>query len=78
MQGLIQIAVGYQHQANDNLRGARALLAEGADRVRGREIAGRPLARFAERVRESLAAIEDLPPKAIPPFPRKDHEGVGA
>src|SRR5262245_65475667 len=33
LQGLIQVAVGYQHLANGNLAGARALLDEGARRL---------------------------------------------
>jgi hypothetical protein len=71
LRGLIQIAVGYQHRANGNLRGARSLLAGGAERVRGGAIAGYPLAGFAERVRASLGTIDTLTAGAIPPFPRR-------
>jgi hypothetical protein len=34
LQGLIQVAVGCQHHANGNLRGARSLLAEGNEKLR--------------------------------------------
>jgi predicted metal-dependent hydrolase len=71
LRGLIQIAVGYQHRDNGNLRGARSLLAAGAERVRGRAMAGYALAGFAERVRASLGAIGTLTDESIPPFPRR-------
>src|SRR5438034_258918 len=54
LQGLIQIAVGYQHLANGNLRGARALLEEGSGRVRGRDKATLETA-AAEIARETRA-----------------------
>jgi predicted metal-dependent hydrolase len=69
LQGLIQIAVGYQHLANGNVRGARALLADGAARVNGRVLAGRRLDDFAAAVRASLDTIEDLDDASIPEFP---------
>lgn len=47
LQGLIQIAVGYQHLVNGNARGARSLLAEGATRARGRRLLGMSLDDFA-------------------------------
>ena len=67
LQGLIQIAVGYQHLANGNIRGARSLLVEGAQRIRGRVLAGRGLDGFAGRV---LATRDEPAPESIPPFPR--------
>jgi predicted metal-dependent hydrolase len=72
LQGLIQVAVGYQHRANGNLAGARALLADGVARLRGRRIRDRPLEDFAQRVRASLGALDDLTEAAIPAFPRTD------
>lgn len=48
LQGLIQIAVGHQHRVNGNARGARSLLGQGARRVRGRQVLGIHLDRFAE------------------------------
>lgn len=70
LQGLIQVAVGYQHLANGNRAGARALIEEGAGRLRGRRLGGRDLDSFAAAARASLAAP---PPAAGPPsFPRAD------
>lgn len=72
LQGLIQIAVGYQHRVNDNAKGARSLLAEGAMRARGRRLLGMSLDDFADAV-----ASRGEPPSAttgrvldVPPFPR--------
>lgn len=69
LQGLIQAAVGFQHLANGNLVGARALLAEGADRLRGRVLAGRGLDGFAQALEESAARVEDFDWKSVPGFP---------
>ena len=62
LQGLIQIAVGYQHLANGNLAGARALLAEGVARLAGRRLAGVECDAFARAARATLPA---------PDFPRR-------
>src|SRR5207249_698488 len=51
LQGLIQIAVGYQHLANGNLAGARALLDDGTTRTRGRSVAGIDCDAFARAAR---------------------------
>jgi hypothetical protein len=72
LQGLIQIAVGYQHGANGNGAGARSLLGEGALRVRGGRLLGVDLDDFASRVaaaRDRLSTISgaDL---IVPAFPR--------
>ena len=67
LQGLIQIAVGYQHLANGNDRGARSLLDEGTRRITGRVLAGRPLDTLAAGVR---AAPDAEAPGSIPTFPR--------
>ena len=69
LQGLIQAAVGYQHLANGNLPGARALLGEGADRLRGRALAGRALDAFAKDVAASVARIDDFDSHLVPRFP---------
>jgi hypothetical protein len=66
LQGLIQIAVGYQHRANGNLAGARALLADGMARIAGRTLDGVALDAFADAVRASLASGGPAPP-----FPRR-------
>ncbi len=47
LQGLIQVAVGFQHLANGNLDGARALLREGGAKLFGQRLAGRELDAFA-------------------------------
>jgi predicted metal-dependent hydrolase len=74
LQGLIQIAVGYQHQVNGNTRGARSLLGEGAMRVRGRHLLGVSLDDFAEEVVRTGGCSPGDPPTApdlaVPRFPR--------
>ncbi|HUF94042.1 MAG TPA: DUF309 domain-containing protein [Candidatus Limnocylindria bacterium] len=68
LQGLIQVAVGYQHFADGNLAGARSLLEQGGGRLHGRRVFGidfEPLARAA------VAGAEGLPAAPAPPrFPR--------
>lgn len=64
LQGLIQIAVGYQHLANGNLAGAGALLHEGTARLDAGALAPLDLGAFARAVRASV----DAP--VAPPFPR--------
>jgi hypothetical protein len=64
LQGLIQVAVGYQHRANGNLAGAQTLLREGALRLRRGRVEGLDLVHFARSVEAAL----DAP---VPPaFPR--------
>jgi uncharacterized protein len=71
LQGLIQVAVGYHHLANGNLRGARALLDEGGARLRGRGLAALDLTGFADAVRLSRDRLgEDFDWRLVPPFPR--------
>ena len=72
LQGLIQIAVGYQHQVNGNARGARSLLGEGAMRVRGRRLLGMSLDDFAEVVArtEGPRGMAAAPALDVPHFPR--------
>ncbi|HEY7649840.1 MAG TPA: DUF309 domain-containing protein [Methylomirabilota bacterium] len=69
LQGLIQIAVGYQHRANGNLKGARALLEEGSARLSGRRLADLDLTPFARAVAASISRLERQ--AAIPRFPRR-------
>lgn len=66
LQGLIQITVGWQHLANDNLAGARSLLTEGAARLRGRRLGARDFDAFA---RATAQAATRVPSAAPPPFP---------
>ena len=69
LQGLIQVAVGYQHLANGNLAGARALLLEGASRLLTGRLADLDLEPFARAV--LTAAASASPDRAPPPrFPR--------
>jgi len=77
LQGLIQIAVGFQHLANGNLAGARALLRDGVARTAGGEIGGRDLGAFAAAVEKCLGRLVSLDAitarevdwTAVPPFP---------
>ena len=83
LQGLIQIAVGYQHRANGNRAGARALLEEGAARIDGhhfRDLAVLPFARaVAAAAFDESAAIPRFPRATSPPAasrrPAGRHEG---
>ena len=70
LQGLIQVAVGYQHLANGNLDGARALLEEGSTRLVGERLAGLDLDAFARAVRDSVDRLPGLGSQDIPPCPR--------
>jgi hypothetical protein len=77
LQGLIQVAVGYQHLANGNLGGARALLHDGAAKLLGQRLAGRDLDAFAREVavhaRDVAAgdaeAARRFDWRRVPPFP---------
>jgi hypothetical protein len=69
LQGLIQIAVAWQHLANGNLAGARSLLAEGAARLHGRELLGVNLEPFARAVTEAATPLASGLPITPPPFP---------
>lgn len=70
LQGLIQVAVGFQHLANGNRQGARSLLAEGSARLRDGHLDGLDLDRFAEAVMGAVSHIPDGDGIAVPPFPR--------
>ena len=82
LQGLIQVAVGFQHLANRNLDGARALLRDGATKLaghamHGRGLDGRDTGAFAAAVARCLAEIIALGAEAparfdwsrVPRFP---------
>jgi hypothetical protein len=78
LQGLIQIAVGYQHRVNGNARGARSLLADGVARVRGRRLRGMGLDSFAAAVARTIGPEgEEGGSPAAPPFPRPLARGPG-
>jgi len=80
LQGLIQIAVGYQHLANANVDGARALLHEGVERLRSHpvdaEFPGLDLRAFADAVARSTARLTDLDAGSIPRFPRLERSTI--
>jgi Domain of unknown function (DUF309) len=80
LQGLIQVAVGFQHLANGNVDGARALLHDGAAKLAGGRLAGRDLDAFAREVGRCFREIVTLGPEAprrfswptVPRFPASD------
>jgi len=68
LQGLIQVAVGYQHFADGNVAGARSLLEEGGRRLHERRVFG---VDFEGLARAAVTAARELPaPPAAPRFPR--------
>lgn len=79
LQGLIQVAVGYHHLANNNLTGARMLLEEGSAKLVGRRLGGLDLDAFALAVRQTLGRISQLCAEGagkfdwslVPKFPRR-------
>lgn len=70
LQGLIQIAVGLQHLANDNVPGARTLLREGSERLTRGALPGLDLARFAGALGAGLGAGVESFHSGVPGFPR--------
>jgi predicted metal-dependent hydrolase len=68
LQGLIQIAVAFQHLANGNLDGARSLLVEGRARLRDGRLPGLDLEGFAVAAADAESQIGGR--VAVPPFPR--------
>jgi hypothetical protein len=72
LQGLIQIAVAFQHLDNGNVEGARSLLADGSARLRGGRLPDFDLERFAHAAGAAvgqLARASD--PITVPTFPRR-------
>jgi hypothetical protein len=57
LQGLIQVAVGFEHLAGGNVAGAIALLHDGCARILGRRLADVDLDPFARAVRRSLDEV---------------------
>jgi hypothetical protein len=68
LQGLIQVAVAWQHLANGNPAGARSLLAEGGARLHGRELLGVDLEPFARAATEAAMRLGAGLPITPPPF----------
>ena len=73
LQGLIQIAVGYQHLANGNVRGARALLDEGSAKIESRRLGALDLTPFGLAVRATIVRMGDgeFDWSRVPRFPRE-------
>jgi hypothetical protein len=71
LQGMIQVAVGYQHLANGNLAGARALLEEGRGRLTGRSLDGLDLGAFTSGVARSLDRLVPFDWRVVPAFPAR-------
>jgi hypothetical protein len=76
LQGLIQIAVGFQHLANGNVEGARSLLAEGSLRLRDGRLAGLALDRFADAAAAAAEHVAGGDAVAVPRFPRTTRGGL--
>ena len=80
LQGLIQVAVGFEHLANGNRRGARALLRDGSAKLAGRTLEGLDLDSFAGAARRCGAELGDDPDAAFdwsaaPVFPARPRHG---
>jgi hypothetical protein len=69
LQGLIQVAVAWQHLVNGNLAGARSLLVEGGTRLHGAELLGLDLDPFARAALEAAARVDAGLTATPPPFP---------
>jgi hypothetical protein len=69
LQGLIQVAVAWQHLANGNLGGARSLLEEGGARLHGARLAGVDLEPFARAASETAVRVAACASIAPPRFP---------
>ena len=70
LQGLIQIAVGWQHAANGNLAGGRSLLLDGATRLHGRRLGGIDFDSFARAAHEAAGTLAAATPPAFPRLTR--------
>lgn len=69
LQGLIQVAVAWQHFANGNLAGAGSLLVEGGARLHGRRLLGTDLDAFARAATQAATRLGAGLPITPPPFP---------
>lgn len=75
LQGLIQVAVGYQHFADGNVAGARSLLEQGGARLHARRVFG---VDFEPMARAAVTAAGHLPaPPPVPLFPRVAAGAIG-
>jgi DUF309 family protein family protein len=69
LQGLIQIAVGYQHLAHDNLAGGRSLLGEGSFRLARSRVDALDTGAFVREVRATVSRLPAVDWDAVPRFP---------
>jgi len=77
LQGLIQVAVAFHHQAHGNREGTLSRLAEGLAKLEGAERAlPLPLAGWRTALAEGLARLQAGDPAVAPPFPRPDAEAA--
>ncbi|MCZ7626559.1 MAG: hypothetical protein C3F12_01910 [Candidatus Methylomirabilota bacterium] len=73
LQGLIQIAVGFHHLENNNLRGSLLLLKEGIEKVKGygSDRSALELDQFLAQVERARESIESLGEAAFDLFDRR-------
>jgi hypothetical protein len=69
LQGLIQVAVAWQHLANGNLAGARSLFLEGSGRLHGARLLHLDLEPFARAAAEAADRVASGLTITAPPFP---------
>jgi hypothetical protein len=74
LQGLIQVAVAWQHLANGNLAGARSLLLEGRARLHRARLLGTDLEPFARAAGEAAERLGAGLPITPPRFPQLTKE----
>jgi hypothetical protein len=72
LQGLIQVAVGFQHLANRNVSGALSLLHDGCGKVLERQLEGVPLDPFGRALQRCMARIDALGDEAPTGFDWND------
>jgi hypothetical protein len=71
LQGLIQIAVGYQHLAHDNVAGARSLLGEGSFRLARSRVDALDTSVFVSEVRAVVSRLPHVDWSTVPRFPAR-------
>src|SRR5262245_23693029 len=72
LQGLIQVAVGFEHLVNGNVKGGHALLASGSDKMEGRTLLDLHLDRFTRGVRAFAMSDVTLAGSSLRTFDRTD------
>jgi hypothetical protein len=69
LQGLIQVAVAWQHLVNGNVAGARSLFVEGGTRLHRSRLLGLDLDPFARATLDAAARVDAGLSATPPPFP---------